>query len=282
MKRRFSQAWRKELAMWPLDRLFGRRRSEPSSQAEPVPQQDPMAAALAAAQAGDYNTAIALWQPLAEAGTPRAQNNLGACHAEGLGVSKNREQAAFWLRQAAEAGDPVGQRNFAALQMSEPVPDYATAATFYRRAAEQGDAPAQDMLSWMLLEGEIIPTDPVEARQFAEMAAQAGVASAMTRLGMLYHNALGVARDPAQAVSWWRKGAASGDADAQAMLGAACHMGAGTERDGIAALAWLIRAVAGGSTLAGPFVGPVRESLSPEEIDQAERRAAEPLGTAAA
>src|ERR1019366_8839405 len=69
------------------------------------------------------------------------------------------------------------------------------AAALYRMAAEQGDGPAQDMLSWMLLEGAAIPRDVVEARRFVLAAAAQGVASSMTRMGMLYHNALGVERD---------------------------------------------------------------------------------------
>ncbi len=77
---------------------------------------------------------------------------------------------------------------------------------------EQGDAPAQDMLSWMFLEGEVAEPDYVEARRWAEAAAAQGIAPSMTRLGMLFHNALGVERDPAQAVSWWRRGAEGGDA----------------------------------------------------------------------
>ena len=64
-----------------------------------------------------------------------------------------------WLTLAAEAGDPVGQRNLAALYFKgEGVEqDHARAAELYRAAAEQGDGPAQDMLSWMLLEGERRP-----------------------------------------------------------------------------------------------------------------------------
>jgi TPR repeat protein len=262
-----------------LDRLLGRKREQPA-----VAAPDPMEQALAAAKAGDYNTALPIWERLAQEGVPRAQNNLGACYAEGLGVPKNRQRAEDLLRQSADAGDPVGQRNYAAFQMQGLTgndPDYTLAADYYRRAAEQGDAPAQDMLSWMLLEGEIMPADPAEARRWAHEAAEKGIASSMTRLGMLYHNAIGVDREPHQAVYWWRKGADAGDADAQAMLGAAYHMGAGTESDGVTALAWLIRAVSGGSTLAAPFVGPVRESLSPAEIAEAERRAAEPLAEAA-
>ncbi|MBS9719616.1 sel1 repeat family protein [Tianweitania sp. BSSL-BM11] len=258
-----------------LDRIFGRK-PDPA----PVVEIDPMTEALAAAKAGDYAVALPIWERLAEENHARAQNNLGACYAEGLGVAKNRGRAGDLLRRSAEAGDPVGQRNYAAFHMqglNGDDPDYPAAADYYRRAANQGDAPAQDMLSWMLLEGEVMPADPAEARRWAHEAAESGIASSMTRLGMLYHNAIGVDREPHQAVYWWRKGAAAGDADAQAMLGAAYHMGAGTERDGVTALAWLIRAVNGGSTLASPFVGPVRESLSAEDIAEAERRAAAPL-----
>ncbi|MGF6174823.1 tetratricopeptide repeat protein [Ensifer sp. 4252] len=255
-----------------LDRLTGRM---PAAALEA----DEMTQALTAARNGDYETALRLWGPLAQSGVARAQNNIGACFAEGFGVPQDRELAAKWLRLAAEAGDPVGERNYAAFHMQGvdgANGDYGIAADYYRRAAEKGDAPAQDMLSWMLLEGEIMPPDPAEARHWAERAAEAGIASSMTRLGMLYHNASGVERDPEKAVHWWRRGAMAGDADAQAMLGAACHMGAGTARDSVAALVWLIRAINGGSALAQPFIGPVRESLSAEETSIAEKRALQP------
>ncbi|MFK4769570.1 tetratricopeptide repeat protein [Rhizobium sp. ZW T2_16] len=241
-----------------------------------------MERALAAANAGDYETALALWEPLARAGNARAQNNIGACFAEGLGVASDRPLALKWLTLSAEAGDPVGQRNCAAFYMqgSDAIgsdADPARAAKLYRLAAEQGDAPAQDMLSWLLLEGEIIPSDPAEAKSWAEQAAEAGIAASMTRLGMLYHNALGVERDPAQAVYWWRKGAAGDDADAQAMLGAAYHMGAGMPADRVDALAWLLRALNGGSALAQPFLNAARENLTLAETTEAERRAKLPL-----
>jgi TPR repeat protein len=92
--------------------------------------------------------------------------------------------------------------------------DAQRAAKLYRAAAEAGDGPAQDMLSWMLLEGEMIALNPVEARDWAEAAAAQGIAAAMTRLGMIHHNALGVERDAATAAKWWDKAAARGDADA--------------------------------------------------------------------
>jgi len=151
------------------------------------------------------------------------------------------------------------------------------AAQHRRTAAEKGDAPAQDMLSWMLLEGEVVPPDVAEARRWALAAAEAGIAAAMTRLGMIHHDALGVERDPAEAARWWQRAADRGDVDGQAMLGAALHLGAGVPRDPLAALAWLLRAQAGGSRLAAPFLSAARAPLSPTEIAEAGRRAEAPL-----
>ena len=86
-----------------LERLTGSR----------APPRDALAEALAASQAGDYATALALWEPLAQAGVARAQNNIGACFSEGLGVARDPALALQWLSLAAEGGDPVGQRNLA-------------------------------------------------------------------------------------------------------------------------------------------------------------------------
>lgn len=126
-----------------------------------LPTTEQLATALDAARGGDYATALGLWEPLARSGVARAQNNIGACFAEGLGVERDGSLAFRWLALAAEAGDPVGRRNLASLYFrGEGVElDYRRAADLYRAAAEQGDGPAQDMLSWMLLEGEVIEPD---------------------------------------------------------------------------------------------------------------------------
>jgi TPR repeat protein len=133
------------------------------------------------------------------------------------------------------------------------------------------------MLSWMLLEGEIIAPDYLEAKRWAESAAAQGIAAAMTRLGMIYHNALGVERDPVAAVRWWDRAAMRGDADAQAMLGAAFHLGAGVPRDPVVAMMWLLRGQKGGSALATPFVDPVRANLTPDEMAHASDMSGQPL-----
>lgn len=236
---------------------------------------DPMAAALAAARAGDYATALSIWEPMARAGNARAQNNIAACFSGGHGVNENAELAAQWLALSAASGDPVGQRNLATLHFrGEGVAqDDDEAMRLYRLAAGQGDATAQDMLSWMLAEQGAYE----EARAFAEKAAAQGIAASMTRLGNLYYNALGVGRDAVLAVQWWEKAAPLGDADAQAMLGAAYLTGGGVAADPMRAMTWLLRARKGGSVLAQKFIAAATAQLSPEQREEAERQAAQPL-----
>lgn len=259
----------------------------PQAEPEPAPEaaepewlspEEQMRHALTAAQNGDYETALGLWEPLAREGHGRAQNNIGACFIDGLGVEPNLELAREWLELAAEAGDPVGQRNLARLCLKGlgGPQDTVRAAELYRLAAAAGDAPAQDMLSFLLFEGEIEPAEAGEARRWAEAAATQGVAAAMTRLGLILHQetSSGAAGTPdeSEAATWWRKAAEAGDADGQALLGAAHHLGVGVPRDRIAAFAWLLRAKSGHSELAERFFDTVRATLSPEEEAAAERR----------
>ena len=176
---------------------------------------------------------------------------------------------------------PVGQRNLALCYYEGwGVPqDQAEAARWYEKAAGQGDADAQDMLSWMKLLGGGCPQDYPGARGGREKAAAQGRASAMARLGDIHHNALGVERDPAAAAEWWRRAARLGHAEAQAMLGAAHLAGKGVARDPVEALHWLLRAEAGGAgELAAGFL---REARAARRAVAA-RRGGAPGGGAAA
>lgn len=252
--------------------------------AEPLPgtwaaaAEAQMQTALAAAQGGDYDTALGIWEPLAREGHGRAQNNIGVCFIDGLGVDQNLELAREWLELSAETGDAVGRRNLARLCLKGlgGPQDAARAVDLYRLAAEAGDGPAQEMLSFLLFEGTVVPADMAEAKRWAIAAAGQGIASAMTRLGLIAHQASVYqspgAPDESEAAAWWRKAADAGDPDGQAMLGAAHHLGVGVPRDRVAAFAWLLRAKSGHSPLADRFFDAVRATLSPEEQAAAERR----------
>jgi uncharacterized protein len=66
---------------------------------------------LAAAQAGDYATALQEWRPLAEQGDAEAQYNLGIMYSNGQGVIQDDTEAVNWYRKAAEQGSARAQFN---------------------------------------------------------------------------------------------------------------------------------------------------------------------------
>ena len=71
----------------------------------------PMEDGQAAYERGDYAAALAQWQPLAEQGIARAQNNLGVIYENGQGVPRNVVEAMKWYRRAAEQGYAGAQNN---------------------------------------------------------------------------------------------------------------------------------------------------------------------------
>ncbi|MFT5446561.1 MAG: hypothetical protein ACI9DC_001730 [Gammaproteobacteria bacterium] len=66
---------------------------------------------LAAAQRGDFATAMREWRPLAEAGNAYAQTSLGNMYANGNGVPEDDAEAVKWYRLAAAQGNADAQTN---------------------------------------------------------------------------------------------------------------------------------------------------------------------------
>ena len=90
--------------------------------------------------------------------------------------------------------------------------------TWWRKAAEQGDAAAQFALGWAYADGRGVPQDNGEAVKWWRAAAEQGHADAQDSLAVAYLHGRGVPADDYEAVVWWRKAAAQGHADAQDSL----------------------------------------------------------------
>ena len=60
-------------------------------------------------QRGDFKTALQQWTPLAEAGNPVAQYNVGVMYDEGTGVETNADKVIGWWRKAADQGHRMAQ-----------------------------------------------------------------------------------------------------------------------------------------------------------------------------
>ena len=107
---------------------------------------------LDAYERGDYATALAEWRPLAEAGVPGAQINLGIMYRNGHGVNRDYAEAARWYRLAAERGHVVAQFNLGVLYADgEDAPrDDVRAHMWFDLAAAQGSdraAEARDLVA---------------------------------------------------------------------------------------------------------------------------------------
>ena len=66
--------------------------------------QTPLERGVAAWRRGDYETALALFRRLAEAGDPKAQFYLAEMYDEGQGTKKDAAEAARWIGRAADQG----------------------------------------------------------------------------------------------------------------------------------------------------------------------------------
>jgi TPR repeat protein len=86
--------------------------------------------------------------------------------------------------------------------------DYATAVSWYRKAAELGDATAQQMLGHIYEDGSGVPKDYETAASWYRKAADQGDADAQYQLGVMYENGMGVPRDYVLAHMWLNLAAA--------------------------------------------------------------------------
>jgi uncharacterized protein len=66
---------------------------------------------LAAANKGDFKTALREWLPLAKQGDGKAQIEIGLMYSNGEGVLQDDMEAVKWYRLAADQGHALGQSN---------------------------------------------------------------------------------------------------------------------------------------------------------------------------
>ena len=95
----------------------------------------------AAAQAGDFATALQEWTPLAEQGDASAQYNLGVIYGKGLGVPQDYAEAVRWYRLAADQGDADAQNNLGYMYQNGKgvLQDNVTAHMWYNIGAANGN-----------------------------------------------------------------------------------------------------------------------------------------------
>ena len=133
--------------------------------------------------------------------------------------------------------------------------DYNKAAEYFRKAAEQGHATAQDNLGECYYYGRGIGQDYEEAVKWYHKSAEQGYASAQNNLGVCYENGHGVGKDAEEAVKWYRKAAEQGYASAQNNLGLCYENGRGVGKDAEEAVKWYRKAAEQGDASAQHNLG---------------------------
>jgi TPR repeat protein len=128
----------------------------------------------------DYDTALAIWRPLAESGDADAQFGLGMMYGNGFGVDM----------------------------------DDALAIKWYGLAAEKGHSGAQCNLAVMHQNGWGVPLNEEEAVRLFSQAAEQGVVEAMVALGRHFAMDFSEAYDPVQAYKWFSLATLFDDIDA--------------------------------------------------------------------
>lgn len=172
--------------------------AQPAKVAEPAPQptapkaaatQPQQAAAQPAAPAGsgaqagwdafgkgDYQGALAVWQPLAEQGDPKMQLLVGSIYDYGQGVPQDDAEAVKWYERAAAQGSAKGQFQAGSVyarsaQVKDPVQAYkwlTIAARTLSDGPRDGITADQATTLRTLIEGQMSEADIAKAKQEAD------------------------------------------------------------------------------------------------------------------
>jgi TPR repeat protein len=160
--------------------------------------------------------AVAAWRKAVDKGSTSAMVELGVLYGTGNGVARDEAQARKLLERAAEAGNPRGISNLAALGGGASA-DPARSKELLGRAAET-NAEAQYQLGMMLSEGSGGQKDDVGARAMFEKAAAQNHPGALERMGAFAGEGRGGPKDSSAAKAYYERAAALGDEDAKKAL----------------------------------------------------------------
>lgn len=186
--------------------------------------------------------------PAPEPTTPAGQTRLGNTYLD----KKDYASAMTWFRKAAEKNEPAAQNNLGWLyENGFGFPqDYAEAMRWFVKSANQGNAEAQNNIGWLYYKGWGVKQDYAEAMKWYRKAAEHASMKAQVNVGWLYANGFGVQQDYSEAMTWYLQAADKGNAQAQNNMGWLYENGLGVTQDFAEARAWYYQAAAQGNVQA--------------------------------
>ncbi len=112
--------------------------------AQAAPADSAFRSGLSAYNSGDYARAKSIWEPLAQNEDAASQAGLGFLYHRGFGMAVDDNKAAYWLRKAAEHGQPEGQLMLGSLYFygQGVIQSYVQAFAWCDLAQDNGNADA--------------------------------------------------------------------------------------------------------------------------------------------
>jgi TPR repeat protein len=179
-----------------------------------------------ATQANSKPTRIEELRKRAEAGDPKAQNELGVAYRMGEGVPKDKTEALNWYKKSARQGFADGMFNLG--------------GSYYNGDGVNSDA--QLAWAWFMLAKIAGSAEAGEAvgRISGELSKLRN-AIAEKQLAGLYQTGTEIPQSDTEAFKWYQKSAQDDDADAQFTICKLLAEGKGTQKDESSALKWCER-----------------------------------------
>ena len=186
-----------------------------------------------------YKEAVQWYERAAKQGYAPAQAHLVGNYIYGVGVETDYNIARQWCDKATEQYYPVAQYFMAEYFVKNQADRYA----WYRQAAEQDYAKAQNMVARYLEEGwGGVEKSEEEAVEWYRKAAENGYAVAQNNLGNCLYSGEGCTQNYQEAVEWYRKAAEQSHAQAQNNLADCLDEGIGCTADKAEAFQWYKKA----------------------------------------
>ncbi|WP_176730399.1 tetratricopeptide repeat protein [Devosia insulae] len=224
--------------------------------------------ALAAHDAGRYEVALALLEPLADAGNVDAQNKLSHMYWYGEGTPSDYARALGWSRRAAEAGSAHAMYDLGVhyrTGLGGVIKSDAEAFKWFLKSAEAGDSQAAGNVALSYLLGKGVERDLAQYAYWRRIALERGERS-MQLLEALDQLAAG---QPEKADQLLQSSAAKNLAEAQFQLAELFLQGhSGWPADEVQAHMWLTIAAASGCLEAPALAKRLAQGMNTESLSQ--------------
>ena len=157
----------------------------------------------------DPEKSSTLYRESAEQGSSKGAFGYGMLLMRQRAQAAMGDQAAYWIRKAAEAEIPLA--NYICGYLCEHgvglSKDSAEAAVFYERSARRGVVQGQLRWGMLLIEGKHVSRNAVEGESWLRKAALAGEPEAANVVGDLYAHELDLPPNFLEAATWYRHAA---------------------------------------------------------------------------